>query len=163
MQYCNNICDHYQNRGCSEIKIATALCFFMDNLATVSRKNSQICHSSRRLSKHCAEALLRGTARVGQAVTVAEQIGDDAGEHIEVVAVGERGAVGTQPFKRAVLLGSVVLTQPVEEANAAAHHLVQPAAVQSVGAEDIVFRQQRGQIGIISGAARAAIAAHAAL
>ena len=136
----------------------------MDNLATVSRKNSQICHSSRRLSKHCAEALLRGTARVGQAVTVAEQIGDDAGEHIEVVAVGERGAVGTQPFKRAVLLGSVVLTQSVEEANAAAaHHLVQPAAVQSIGAEDIVFRQQRGQIGIISGAARAAIAAHAAL
>ena len=46
---------------------------------------------------------------------------------------------------------------------AAAHHLVQSAAVQSVGAEDIVFRQQRGQIGIISGAARAAIAAHAAL
>ena len=103
-------------------------------------------------------------ARVGQAITVAEQIGDDAGEHIEVVAVGERGAVGAQPFERAILLGVVVLTQPVEEADAAAaHHLVQSAAVQSVGAEDIVFRQQRGQIGIISGAARAAIAAHAAL
>ncbi len=94
----------------------------MDNLATVSRKNSQICHSSRRLSKHCAETRLCGAARVGQAITVAEQIGDDAGEHIEVVAVGERGAVDAQPFERAILLGVVVLTQPVEEADAAAAH-----------------------------------------
>ena len=86
----------------------------MDNLATVSRKNSQICHSSRRLSKHCAETRLCGAARVGQAVTVAEQIGDDAGEHIEVVAVGERGAVGTQPFKRAALLGKTPV-QPSEQ------------------------------------------------
>ena len=92
-----------------------------------------------RSSEFRAEAPLCGTARVGQAVTVAEHIGDDAGEHIEVVAVGERGAVGAQPFERAVLLSSVVLTQPVEEAAAAAHRLVQQAAVQSVGAEDIVF------------------------
>ena len=77
--------------------------------------------------------------RVGQAVTVAEQIGDDAGEHIEVVAVGERGAVGTQPFERAVLLGCVDLTQPGEEANAASHRLVQQASVQSVVTYDFVF------------------------